>query len=125
MSISQRAAVTAMAPFQKRIVNDEDVEKALDWLRDSAAVLGEAKARVIKAASMVKHIEALEFLASNEKSADARKSYARTTVRYLTAITEEADAAGEYEKLRALREAASAKIEAWRSEQANYRSMKL
>ena len=53
------------------------------------------------------------------------QAMARTTLRYITAITEEADAAGEYEKMRALREAAAAKIEAWRTESSNYRSMKI
>jgi len=43
----------------------------------------------------------------------------------MDAANEEAEAAGAFEKMRALREAAALKIEAWRSEQANYRSMKI
>jgi hypothetical protein len=109
----------------QRIVTDEDLSKALDWLRDSAPAIGEAKARLVKAGHMLKHIEALLFLASEEKSAEARKSSARASDKYLDAINEEAFAAGDYEKMKALREAAALKIESWRSEQANYRSMKI
>lgn len=109
----------------QRIVTDEDLSKALDWLRDNAPAIGEAKARLVKAGHMLKHIEALLFLASEEKSAEARKSSARASDKYLDAINEEAFAAGEYEKMKALREAAALKIESWRSEQANYRSMKI
>ena len=33
----------------ERIVTDEDLEKALDWLRDSAQAMGDAKAEMVKA----------------------------------------------------------------------------
>ena len=108
---------------RQRIVNDEEVEKALDWLRDSAQAIGDAKARLISAGHMIKHVEALEFKLSSEKSADARRADARCSERYMEAITEDAVAAGEYEKMKALREAAALKIETWRTEQANYRRM--
>jgi len=105
--------------------SDPEIEKALDWLRDHARDMGEAKRRTISAGHLVKHVEALMFKMSGEKSAEARKSDARASERYLEAITEDAVAAGEYERLKALREAAALKIEAWRSESANYRSMKI
>ena len=108
-----------------RIVTDEDLQKALDWLRDNAAPIGDAKARLVKAGHMIKHIEALQFMKSDQKSAEARKAEARMSQTYLDAINEEASACGEYEKMKALREAAALKIESWRSEQANYRAMKV
>ena len=108
-----------------RIVSDEDLSRALDWLRDNARDMGLAKERLKKAEHMVKVIEAIEFKKSDAKSAEARKADARTAVRYTEAIIEEAQATGAYEMMRALREAAALKIEAWRSEQANYRSMKI
>lgn len=108
-----------------RIVQEDEVQKALDWLRDNALALGNAKARVIRSGHMLKHIEALEFKASEATSNDRRQADARTSDAYLEAINEDAMAAGEYEKLKALREAAALKIEAWRSESATYRSMKL
>lgn len=108
-----------------RIVSNRDLQKALDFLRDSAQDLASAKSRAVKAGHMLKHIEALEFKASDATSNDKRQADARTSDNYLEAINEDAFAAGELAKLQALREAASMKIEAWRSEQANYRSMRI
>jgi hypothetical protein len=110
---------------EQRIVTNADLQKALDWLRDSAKDLGDAKARAVKAGHMLKHVEAIEFKLSEASSNDKRQADARTSDAYVDAINEDAFAAGDLEKLKALREAAAAKIEAWRSEQANYRSMKI
>ena len=111
--------------MQQRIVSEIELEKALDFLRDHARALGEAKARVVRAGHMLKHIEALEFKKSEATSNDRRQADARTSQAYLDAIVEDAEAAGAYETMKALREAAALKIEAWRSEQANFRSMKI
>lgn len=111
--------------MKERIVTDEDVDRALAFLRDSAIEVGHVRATLIKAEHMVKHIEALMMLASDKKSVEARKADAKTTTKWLEAVEAEAAAAGEWEKMRALREAATAKIEAWRSESANYRGMRV
>lgn len=108
-----------------RIVSEEEVDKALHFLALSAIELGRVKTRAVKAEHMVKHIEALLSMASDEKSAEARKADARTSNKYLEAINEEAEAAGELAKLYALRQAAELRIEAWRSQQATFRSMKV
>ena len=110
---------------RQRIVTDEELEKALDFLRDNAAALGQAKERTVRAGHMIKHIEAIESKMSQEKSAEGRKADARCTIRYLEALDEDAEAAGEYMKLVALREAAALKIEAWRTESSNWRAMKI
>lgn len=112
-----------MTPSPK--ISDESVEKALHWLIEHAGVIGKAKERTVLAGHMLKHVEALEFKMSDGKSAEARKSDARTSKRFVEAIREDAVAAGEYERLKALREAAALKIETWRSEQANFRAMKI
>lgn len=108
---------------RQRIVTEEELEKALDWLRDNAHDMGQAKARLVKAQHMIGHVEALLSLRSDQSSDMKRKAEARASDKYLEAINEEAEAAGEHEKLKALREAAALKIEAWRSEQANYRAI--
>jgi rhamnose utilization protein RhaD (predicted bifunctional aldolase and dehydrogenase) len=108
-----------------RIVADEDLDKALSWLRDNAREIGDAKARLIKAERMLSHTEALLIRMSSATSAEARKAEARTDQKWIDAAMEEAEAAGAFEKMRALREAAALKIEAWRSEQANFRSMRI
>ena len=107
------------------IVQESEIHKAVDFLARSARDIGEARARLIKASHMVKHVEALEFQMAEAGSAVARKNAARASDAYLDAINEEALAAGEFEKLKALREAAAMKIECWRSEQATLRSIKI
>lgn len=131
-SISERARAkppetdNQVSPPQfGRIVSNEDVDKALSWLRDSAIEIGRARERLVKAGHMVKHVEAILSLASDERSVEARKADARCKDKWIDAINEEAIAAGEFEKLKALREAATAKVDAWRTESATWRSMKL
>ena len=129
MTISERALAVVNQPPEKfkphRIVTDEDMSKALDWLRDSARDLGAAKERLKKAEHMVKVQAAIEFKKSDAKSVEAKKADALTSDRYIEAITEDAVATGAYEMMRALREAAAMKIEAWRTEQSNIRAMKI
>ena len=107
-----------------KIVAELEVAKALDFLRDSADAIGKARARLIRSGHMVKHVEALLTLASEQRSVEAKKCDAKTDNRWLEAVNEEADAAGEFEKLRALREAADAKIRAWQTESSNFRGMR-
>lgn len=108
-----------------RIVSDEEVHDAIEYLRASAEPIGDARHRLVKASSMIKHVESLLYLASTEKTAEGKKATARCDKRWLAAVNEEAEAAGEFAKLQASREAAMAKLEAWRSESANYRGMKV
>lgn len=108
-----------------RIVTDEEVEKALDFLRDNARELGEAKAESIRCDHMLRVTKALVMRRHNEMSAAKAEVEAYCSLEYQEALMEDAKAAGEYEKMRALREAASMKIETWRSEQANYRAMRI
>ena len=107
------------------MVSDADVERALDWLRDNAGDIGEAKAAAIRAELMTKHIKAIEMQRHNEMSVSAQEREALASKAYLDALTKEAEAAGAYEKMKSLREAAALKIEVWRSASANYRSMKI
>jgi hypothetical protein len=108
-----------------QLVSDTDVEKALDFLRDNAREIGEAKAEAIRAERMTKHVRAIEMKKHNALPVSAQEREALASEEYVAALEREAVAAGEYEKMRALREAAALKIEAWRSMGANYRAMKL
>ena len=108
-----------------RIVSDTELEKALDWLRDSAKDIGEAKREAVRCGHMVKHVKALAKMQFNTLSDAKAETEALASQAYLDAIGADAAAAGEYEKMRALREAAALKIETWRSEQANFRAMKI
>lgn len=111
-------------PRDAVLVSDAELDKALHFLADSARPLGRAKARMVSAGHNLKHIEALEFKLA-DGSIEVRKAEARTSERYQQAVAEDADATGEYETMKALREAAALKIDVWRTACANYRSMKL
>lgn len=128
MSIVERATA-GMAPPPRvtalRMIGDDEIERALDFLTRNAAEIGKARARLVKAGHMIKHVEALAFMASTQKSAEARKYDARASAQYLHWIEEESEAAGEFEKMKALREAASLKIEAWRTESSTLRAVKI
>jgi RNA polymerase-interacting CarD/CdnL/TRCF family regulator len=110
---------------RQHIVTDEELEKALDWLRDNAREMGDAKAETIRASHMMKVVKALEMKRHNEKPVSHQEREAFASATYLEALERDAVAAGEFETMRALREAASLKIEAWRSEQANFRALKI
>lgn len=111
--------------MSNELVSEADVQKALDWLRDNADEIGKAKAACIRTERMVKHIKAIEMQRHNELPVSAQDREATASMAYVNALAEEAAAAGEYERMRALREAAALKIEVWRSASANYRAMKI
>jgi hypothetical protein len=104
-------------------ISDASLEKALDWLRDNAQAIGDAKANSISTARMREHILALEMKKYPTLPVSGQEREARASDAYKRAIIEEAKAAGAYETMRAMREAAAMKIEAWRSEQANFRAI--
>jgi len=99
----------------------EEIDRAVQFLVDSAGPLGAAKARAVKADKMLGHVEALKALGSEQKSGDTRKWDARASQEYLDAINEHAEAEGELSKLYGLRQAAQAKVDAWRTEAASLR----
>lgn len=111
--------------MDSQLVSDSDVEKALDWLRDNALEVGRAKGEAIRTERMTKHVKALEMQKHNDLPVSAQDREAMASQKYVEALNAEANAAAEYEKLRALREAAALKIEVWRSMGANFRAMKL
>jgi hypothetical protein len=104
-------------------IQDNDAERALDYLRDNAPTLGEAKKQAVLAERMVKRTLALEMARSEEKTAAGKERDALASQAYLDAIHAEADAAGQYEVQRALKDAAGAKLDAWRTLRASERAM--
>ena len=107
------------------MIEDDAVEKALDWLRDNATDMGRSKERLVKAGHMVKHIKALQMKRWNEQTVSAQEREAVASQAYMDALIEEAQAAGEYEVMKSLREAAALKIQSWQTMSANYRAMKI
>jgi len=111
--------------MNNELVTEAEIEKALDFLRDNARDIGQAKALAIKTERMTKHIRALEMKRYCELPVSAQEREALASDAYLKAANAEAEAAGAFEQMKALREAAALKIEVWRSMGANYRAMKL
>ncbi len=111
--------------MSRGFISDAQVEQALDFLRDNATAIGAAKERQVKSAHMVKHKRALAMKKHGELGIGAQEREALADTSFLDALNEEAAAAGDYEKMRALREAAALRIEVWRTMGANFRSMKI
>ncbi len=111
--------------MNNELVSEDAVQRALDFLRDNATEIGMAKRNAVKADHMLKHCKAMAMKLSGETSIGAQEREAYCSEQYVAAINQTADAAGQFEEMKALREAAALKIETWRSAGANYRAMKL
>ena len=103
------------------MITDESLEKALDYLRDSATEAAKTRAerlylddysRVLRATIMSEHLS---------EPVNAQERYAYSDIRYRNHLEALKISIYEDEKARFLREAAAVKIEVWRSEQANER----
>lgn len=131
-SISQRAlgikdmpeAEQAHHAGDNRIVTDDAYGDVLRWLATSAAEIGEARRQMILKERLRQSTEAILTLQSDQKSVEMKKADARASEKWMQAAEEEALAAGNFEQMKALREAALAKHEAWRSETASRRGGK-
>ncbi len=111
--------------MNRGFISDKQVEQALDFLRDNATAIGAAKERQVRTAQMVKHTRAITMKKHNSLGLGAQEREALADKSFLDAINEEAAAAGEYEKMKALREAAAMRLEVWRTMSSNVRSMKI
>ena len=105
-------------------VTDEAASDALNWLLSNAKNIGKAKEQAVLAESMTKRIRAIEMARSDAKTVAEKERDALASEAYLKAIQEEAEAAGRLETMRALKDAAIARVEAWRSLQATQRSLR-
>lgn len=103
------------------MVTEAEVQKAVDFLRDNATPAAEARAvriyleefrKTLKAQIMAENVE--ESIAAQERRAYAHDRYIQHLNALKTAVLEDA-------RNMFLREAAKAKIEAWRTESANER----
>ena len=105
------------------MISDESMEKALDYLRDSATETAKTRAerlylddysRVLRATIMSEHLA---------EPVNAQERYAFSDVRYRNHLEALKVAIYEDEKARFLREAAAVKISVWQSEHADQRRM--
>jgi cell division GTPase FtsZ len=113
--------------LQKRtdILSDDEIQKAVDWLRDNADESAKCRAERIYIEEYRKSLKALLMKKFVELpiSAQEREAYAHAD--YINHIKALKIAVEKDEKMKFLRASAEAKIEAWRTQQANLRSIKL
>lgn len=108
-----------------RLIAETDIEKALDYLRDSATSAAQARANRIYMESYVKVVKAQEqqkHIAAGA-SVSAGEVHALVSGEYISSLEALKEAVRLDEHERFMREAAQAKIEAWRTFCANERKI--
>tara|TARA_R100000329_G_scaffold150964_1_gene145328 strand:- start:41 stop:361 length:321 start_codon:yes stop_codon:yes gene_type:complete len=103
------------------MITDDEIEKAVDWLKENAKSSANSRATRIYLEEYRKSLKALimrEYL-NLPVSAQEREAYA--DARYIKHLNALKIAVEEDEKNKFLRASADAKIEAWRTFQANNR----
>ncbi len=106
-------------------ITDEEVEKALDYLRDQSSVAAAARANRLYLEEYRKSLKAILMDERKLDSLGAQERYAYSHHRYLGHLDTLKDAIELDEKYRFLIEAAKVKLEIWRSQQANERSSRI
>lgn len=107
------------------LISEIDAEKAIDWLRDNAKGAAQAKAERIYVEEYKKSLEAQLMSDPAEcqaTSARDREALARAHPKYIAHLQAIKAAVENDEAMRWLMVAAQAKIEAWRTQQANARA---
>tara|TARA_R110000823_G_C15581897_1_gene463142 strand:+ start:227 stop:550 length:324 start_codon:yes stop_codon:yes gene_type:complete len=107
------------------MISDDEVQKSLDFLRDTADQSAKFKAERIYLEEYRKSLKALIMKQFTDLPVSAQEREAYASPRYQDHIKALQTAVFNDEKQKFLRVACEAKIEAWRSFSANHRSMKL
>ena len=105
------------------MITDEQVEAALDYLRDSAKSASVARAQAKTLEKYLGVIEAEQKSLHGSRSNAAAQDMARSSPEYKTVLEGWQEAVRRDSEFTMLREAAAARIEAWRSMCANNRGL--
>ena len=104
------------------MITDDEVEKCVDFLRDNAVKIAQAKANAMHMDDYTKVVKAKIMRENNgDESLGAREARAYADARYTAHLDTKKIADEEYERLRWLMDAASAKIDVWRTMSSNNR----
>lgn len=109
----------------RTFITEDEIDRALDYLRDNADEAAKARAERIYVEEYRKTIKAQLMKEHDGKSAVIQEREAYADARYVSHLEAIKEAVFRDEKLRFLKEAAQAKIEAWRTQCSNERAMKL
>jgi len=107
------------------MILEEDVERAVDWLLRNAQLAGRLRGERIHAEEYRKSLKAILASQSNETSEGARDRWAYAHKQYQEHLEALKSAVTADETNRAQRAAAEMRIEIWRTQEANRRSVKL
>lgn len=106
-------------------ITEVEIERALDYLRDNADKSAQARAERIYVEEYRKTVKARLMKEHGDKPLGVQEREAYADPRYVAHLEAIKQAVFDDERHRFMREAAGAKIEAWRSQSANYRAMKI
>ena len=101
------------------MIDEQTVESALDFLRDNAGKIGKARAERVYLEQFRKSKKAILFDQANEDTVAAKEQWALRHGDYLQVLDALRAAVEEDERRRFLSAAAEAKLEVWRTIQAN------
>ena len=107
------------------MIDEEKVEKAVLWLTENAGTSANARATRIYLDEYRKSLKALIMKEHLDKPVSAQEREALAHPKYIAHLEELKKAVFNDENMRALRTGAEAKIEAWRTKQANIRAIKI
>ena len=105
------------------MISADEVERAVDYLRDSAPADAQARANAIYLAEWTKSERARLTVAQTGMSNAAARDIAESHPEYLRALGAYRSAVEEDCRRRFLREAATAKLECWRTAESTRRSL--
>ena len=103
------------------MITDDDIEKAVDYLRDNAPKAAKAKAERIYMEEYRKVVKAQIMRENDDKALGAQEAIAYSDPRYQKHLEVMRDAIERDEYHRWMLTAADAKIEAWRTQCSNAR----
>ena len=106
-------------------ITDDEIEKAVDYLRDNATVAAQARANRVYMEEYRKSVKAQLMQHKTLDSIGAQERYAYAHPEYLAHLEALKAAVFEDEKHRFLLEAAKAKLDAWRTQEATGRALRV
>lgn len=111
--------------MSRAFISEDEIDRALDYLRDNADAAAHARAQRIYVEEYRKTVKAQLMKEHDGKSAVIQEREAYADDRYVQHLEAIKEAVFADERMRFLKEAAQAKIEAWRTQSSNERAMKL
>jgi hypothetical protein len=97
------------------MIKEDDVEAAVDYLRDTSKQYGQARGHVAYCENNLRRVKSLQMI-SRTGGVGEREAAAYASEEYQQAMEAHQNAVAEAETIRAYREAAVNKIEVWRSQ---------